>query len=48
MGLGKITGLQANKANVDRVEAGEFGAEITSEVEVLQGDVLECFRTETV
>lgn len=48
MGLGKITGLQANKQKVDRVEEGEFGAEITSEIEVLQGDVLECFRTKTI
>ncbi|MEK7155570.1 MAG: translation initiation factor IF-2 [Patescibacteria group bacterium] len=48
MGLGKITGLQSNKQKVDRVEEGEFGAEITSEVEVLQGDVLECFRTQTI
>lgn len=49
LGLGKITGLQANKQNVDRAEEGrEFGAQITSEVEVLQGDVLECFRTQTV
>jgi translation initiation factor IF-2 len=48
MGVGKITGLQKNKQNVDRVEDGEFGAQITSEVDVLQGDVLECFRTSTV
>ena len=48
MGIGKITGLQSNKQKVDRVEEGEFGAEITSEVEVLQGDVLECFRTQTI
>jgi translation initiation factor IF-2 len=47
-GVGKITGLQRNKQNVDRVEEGEFGAQVTSEVEVLQGDVIECFRTQTV
>lgn len=49
VGLGKLTGLQSNKQKVERVEEdGEFGAEITSEVEVLQGDVVECFRTSTV
>lgn len=48
MGVGKISGLQKNKQNVDRVEDGEFGAQITSEVEIFQGDVLECFRTQTV
>jgi translation initiation factor IF-2 len=49
VGLGKIAGLQTNKQNVDRAEAGrEFGAQITSTVEVLQGDVIECFYTKTV
>ncbi len=48
-GVGKITGLQTNKQNVDRADEGrEFGAQITSEVAVLQGDVLECFRTQTI
>ena len=49
VGLGKITGLQSHKSNVDRVETGgEFGAEITSEFEVMHGDVLECFRINIV
>ncbi len=49
VGLGKIAGLQSHKQTVDRVETGgEFGAEITSEHEILQGDVIECFRTTTV
>ncbi|MFZ2886334.1 MAG: translation initiation factor IF-2 [Minisyncoccia bacterium] len=49
IGLGKITGLQTNKQSIDRAEEGrEFGAEITSEFEVMQGDVLECYRTQTV
>jgi translation initiation factor IF-2 len=49
VGLGKIIGLQSHKSNVERVETGgEFGAEITSEFEVVQGDVVECFRTLTV
>lgn len=49
VGLGKITGLQSHKSTVERVETGgEFGAEITSEFEVVQGDVVECFRTNIV
>ncbi|TSC86493.1 MAG: bacterial translation initiation factor 2 (bIF-2) [Parcubacteria group bacterium Gr01-1014_8] len=49
VGLGKITNLQSHKQNVDRVETGgEFGAEITSQFEVAQGDMLECFVTKTV
>lgn len=47
-GLGKVTGLQKNKQTVDRVEEGEFGAQVTSDIEILQGDVLECFRTSTI
>lgn len=49
VGRGTITGLQTNKQTVDRAEEGrEFGAQVTSETEVLQGDVLECFRTTEV
>lgn len=49
IGIGRVTGLQSHKATVDRVETGgEFGAEITAEFEIAQGDVLECFRTQQV
>lgn len=49
VGRGKVTGLQTNKQTVDRADDGrEFGAQITSETEVLQGDVIECFRTQTI
>lgn len=48
LGLGKVTGLQKNKQNVERVEDGEFGTQITSDVEIREGDVVECFRTSTV
>jgi len=49
LGVAKITGLQANKQKVDRVETGsEFGAEITGDIEMAQGDSLECFYTKTV
>jgi len=46
VGTGKIKNLQAHKSDVDRVEKGsEFGAQISSQMEVAQGDVLECFTT---
>ena len=46
LGLGKIQNIQANKQNVDRVEAGrEFGAQISADFEIAQGDTLECFTT---
>ncbi len=49
VGRGKITGLQTNKQTVDRAEEGrEFGAQITSETEVAQGDVIECYSTKEV
>ncbi|MFZ2555407.1 MAG: translation initiation factor IF-2 [Minisyncoccia bacterium] len=49
LGIGKVTGLQSHKKTVDRVETGgEFGAEITTDFELAQGDVLECFRTHMV
>ena len=49
VGLGKVTGLQSHKQTVERVETGgEFGAEITANCDVAQGDTLECFRTMTV
>jgi len=48
IGIGKVAGLQSHKQNVERVETGgEFGAEITGEFDLAQGDVLECFRTIT-
>lgn len=46
VGTGKIKNLQSHKQNVDRVETGsEFGAQIESDFEVMQGDTLECFTT---
>lgn len=46
VGIGKIKNLQAHKSDVDRVEKGsEFGAQIASQMEVAQGDMLECFTT---
>lgn len=49
VGIGKVTNLQSHKQNVDRVEKdGEFGAEITAPFEIIEGDMLECFRTTTI
>ncbi len=49
MGLGTIKGLQSHKQTVSRIETGgEFGAEITSSVEVTFGDIIECFTVSTV
>ncbi|OGG60339.1 translation initiation factor IF-2 [Candidatus Kaiserbacteria bacterium RIFCSPHIGHO2_01_FULL_56_24] len=49
VGVGKVAGLQSHKQTVDRVETGgEFGAEITADFEIMQGDTLECFRVQTV
>ncbi|HEY4520172.1 MAG TPA: translation initiation factor IF-2 [Candidatus Paceibacterota bacterium] len=44
IGVGKITNLQSHKQNVERVESGsEFGAQITSDFELTQGDSIESF-----
>ncbi len=49
VGIGWVDSLQSHKQNVDRIETGsEFGAEIEAEFDLAQGDVLECFRTQTV
>ena len=46
IGIGKITNLQSHKQNVERVETpSEFGAQIESDFEITQGDVIECFTT---
>lgn len=46
IGIGKLINLQSHKQNVERVETGsEFGAELSSNFEVAQGDMLECFVT---
>jgi translation initiation factor IF-2 len=46
IGVGKVKNIQTNKQDVDRVpEGSEFGAQIESDFEVAQGDVLECFTT---
>lgn len=45
----EIINMQSNRQNVDRVEKDtEFGVQLEAEAEVLEGDVLECFRTTTV
>ena len=46
VGVGKIKNMQSHKQNVDRVETGsEFGAQIESPFEIVQGDTLECFTS---
>jgi translation initiation factor IF-2 len=46
VGDGVLSNIQSNKQDVDRVEIDrEFGAQVESESEVMQGDVLECFVT---
>ncbi|QQG37731.1 MAG: translation initiation factor IF-2 [Candidatus Kaiserbacteria bacterium] len=44
VGVGKIQNMQANKQDVNRVETGgEFGAQVESAFEIMEGDSLECF-----
>ncbi len=46
LGIGKIKNIQANKQDVQRVEAGgEFGMQISAPFEIAAGDMLECFTT---
>lgn len=46
VGKGKITTLQSNRQTVEKVETeGQFGAQLESEIEPMQGDVLECYVT---
>ena len=46
VGIGKIKNIQSNKQNVNRIEEDrEFGAQITAEFDIVQGDVLEAFTT---
>lgn len=46
LGEGKITNIQTNKQNTDRVHEGsEFGAQIEADFEITQGDMLECVVT---
>ncbi len=48
IGTGKITNIQTNKQNVDRVELDrEFGAQIEAPFEIAQGDIVEHFVTVT-
>lgn len=48
VGEGVLENIQTNKENVGRVEApAEFGAQIGSEFEVAQGDILECIISVT-
>src|SRR3989338_6556512 len=46
LGVGKIKNIQSNKQDVNRIEEGrEFGAQITAEFEISEGDTLEGFTT---
>ena len=46
LGVGKVTNIQTNKQNVDRVESGtEFGAQIEVPFAIERGDIVECFIT---
>ena len=48
VGTGKITNIQTNKQNADRVSEGaEFGAQVEAPFEIAQGDTLECYLTKT-
>ena len=48
LGTGKVTNLQANKQNVDRIDApAEFGAQIEAPFEIAQGDILEIITEKT-
>ena len=43
IGMGKIKNIQSNKEDVGRIEEGkEFGAQIETDFELMQNDVLEC------
>lgn len=46
IGIGKIINLQSHKQNVERVESGsEFGAQVISDFEITQGDIIESFTS---
>lgn len=46
VGIGKIKNIQSNKQDVNRIEMDrEFGAQINTEFEIMQGDTLEGFTT---
>jgi translation initiation factor IF-2 len=47
VGTGFLETIQANRQNMDRVEEGEFGAQVETEDAIREGDVVECFRTVT-
>jgi len=49
IGEGKITNIQTNKQNADRVDApSEFGAQVDIVFEPAQGDTIECFVSKTL
>ncbi len=49
VGVGVVAGIQSNKQAVDRIETDrEFGAIISADFDILEGDMLECFITKTV
>lgn len=41
IGRGKVVNLQQNRADVKRVETGEFGAQVESVLDIVPGDMLE-------
>lgn len=49
VGVGAVAGIQSNKQSVDRIDEGrEFGAIISADFDILEGDMLECFITKSV
>ena len=45
IGEGTIVNLQSGKQNVDTINEGdEFGAQVQSDVQLQNGDVIECYE----
>lgn len=49
IGRGAFINIQTNRQNVEKAEVGaEFGAQIESDFELAEGDILECFEKKTI
>jgi translation initiation factor IF-2 len=49
IGIARVESLQANKQTVDRIETDrEFGAVLSADFDIAEGDMLDCFVTKTV
>lgn len=49
VGIARVESLQANKQTVDRIETDrEFGAVLSADFDIAEGDMLDCFVTKTV